>query len=155
MRKKVAVVILNWNGKKWLEKFLPDVIKNSSREICDVYVADNCSTDDSVEWLNTNFSEVKIIQNHNNNGYAGGYNEALKNVDADYFVLLNSDVEVSENWLEPILEIFEKNKKIAACQPKILSYSEKNKFEYAGGAGGFIDRIGYPFCRGRKESKGK
>ncbi|MEI6524178.1 MAG: glycosyltransferase family 2 protein [Bacteroidota bacterium] len=149
MRKKVAVVILNWNGKKWLEKFLPDVIKNSSREICDVYVADNCSTDDSVEWLNTNFSEVKIIQNHNNNGYAGGYNEALKNVDADYFVLLNSDVEVSKNWLEPILEIFEKNKKIAACQPKILSYSEKNKFEYAGGAGGFIDRIGYPFCRGR------
>jgi GT2 family glycosyltransferase len=149
MIKKVAVVVLNWNGKKWLEKFLPDVVKNSSSHISEVYVADNNSTDDSIAWVKNNLPHVKIIQNRNNQGYAGGYNQALKNIIADYFVLLNSDVEVSENWIEPVLSIFERDKNIAACQPKILSYNEKNKFEYAGGAGGFIDRIGYPFCRGR------
>jgi GT2 family glycosyltransferase len=149
MNKKVAVVVLNWNGKKWLEKFLPNVVKNSSSQISEVYVADNDSTDDSIAWVENNLPHVKIIQNGNNQGYAGGYNQALKNIIADYFVLLNSDVEVSKNWIEPVLSIFQRDKNIAACQPKILSHTEKNKFEYAGGAGGFIDRIGYPFCRGR------
>ncbi|NVO04154.1 MAG: glycosyltransferase family 2 protein [Bacteroidetes bacterium] len=146
--KKVAVVILNWNGAKFLEKFLPNVLQYSS-DYADIIVADNASTDNSVEFLKTNFPEVQIIQNKSNGGFAKGYNDALFQLEHPYFVLLNSDIEVSENWIQPIIELMETDKKIAACQPKILSYNEPEKFEYAGGAGGFIDKYGYPFCRGR------
>ncbi|MCX6291923.1 MAG: glycosyltransferase family 2 protein [Bacteroidetes bacterium] len=145
---KVAVVILNWNGKSFLEKFLPGVIRHS-RDAADIIVADNHSSDDSVSFLKERFPEVKIIINQKNYGFAGGYNEALKHVDADYYVLLNSDVEVTEHWIRPVVELMENNKNVAACQPKIRSYKNRNEFEYAGAAGGFIDKYGYPFCRGR------
>jgi GT2 family glycosyltransferase len=155
---KVAVVILNWNGKSFLEKFLPNVIKFSSS--AQIIVADNNSTDDSVEFLKIHFPQVKTIINNVNEGFAKGYNTALRRVDAHYYVLLNSDVEVSENWIEPIVSLLDSNKQIAACQPKILDYHHKNKFEYAGASGGFIDIYGYPFCRGRifntlEEDKGQ
>ena len=146
--KKVAIVILNWNGKKFLEKFLPSVIKFNTN-FSDVIIADNCSTDDSIQFLKKEFPEVKIIVNKENYGFSKGYNEALKNIEAEYFVLLNSDIEVTEKWIEPIINLMDSDETIGACQPKLLSYSEKNKFEYAGGAGGFIDKFGYPFCRGR------
>lgn len=159
MRKKVAVVILNWNGREYLEKFLPNVIE-FSKDVADVIVADNDSTDDSVEFLKSNFPEVEIIINDTNGGFAKGYNDALAKVDAEYYVLLNSDIEVTKDWIKPVIQLMESDSKIAACQPKILSYYEKNKFEYAGAAGGFIDKYGYPFCRGRifqtiEEDKGQ
>lgn len=158
MKPKLAVAILNWNGKNWLEKFLPNVVQFSND--ADIYVIDNASTDDSVEFLKTNFPTVKIVINAENYGFAGGYNEGLKQIDAEYYCLLNSDVEVTENWLEPVLHLFEKNQDIAAIQPKILSYNDKNKFEFAGAAGGLIDNLGYPYCRGRvfddvEEDKGQ
>lgn len=154
----LAIVILNWNGKNWLEKFLPNVILHS--ENTDVYVIDNASTDDSVLFLKLNFPQVKIIQNTENHGFAGGYNEGLKKIDAEIYCLLNSDVEVTENWLKPVLDLFQKDLKIAAVQPKILDYNRKNFFEFAGAAGGFIDNLGYPYCRGRvfeniEEDKGQ
>lgn len=144
---KTAVVILNWNGKAYLEKFLPGVVANSVP--AEVIVADNGSTDDSVAFLEKNFPGVRIIRFRENSGFAKGYNDALKQVDADYFVLLNSDVEVTENWIVPVIGMMEADKTIAAAQPKIKSYNDKTRFEYAGAAGGFIDRFGYPFCRGR------
>ncbi|MGZ5273180.1 MAG: glycosyltransferase family 2 protein [Kaistella sp.] len=155
---KLAIAILNWNGKTWLEKFLPNIITHA--ENASVYVIDNASTDDSVDFLKRNFPEVTIIQNRKNNGFAGGYNEGLKQIDADIFCLLNSDVEVTENWLNPVLNLFENNANIAAIQPKILDYNRKNFFEFAGAAGGFIDNLGYPYCRGRifeniEEDKGQ
>jgi GT2 family glycosyltransferase len=145
---KVAVVILNYNGKHWLQQFLPNVIANTTYPNAKIIIADNASTDDSVDFLKNNFSTIEIIQNTTNTGYAGGYNEALKHVDADIYCLLNSDVEVTENWIENILPIFDDNL-VAAAQPKILAYHNKQTFEYAGAAGGFIDKYGYPFCRGR------
>ncbi|WBV62069.1 glycosyltransferase family 2 protein [Chryseobacterium camelliae] len=158
MKPKLAVAILNWNGKNWLEKFLPHVVQFSKD--ADVYVIDNASTDDSVEFLKTSFPSVKIVINAENYGFAGGYNEGLKQINATYYCLLNSDVEVTENWIEPVLHLFEKNPEIAAIQPKILSYNDKNKFEFAGAAGGLIDNLGYPYCRGRvfddvEEDKGQ
>ena len=144
---KVAVVILNWNGRDLLEKFLPSVVKFSAEAT--VYVADNASTDDSVLLISENFPTVKIIQNKVNGGYAKGYNDALKNLSEDIFVLLNSDVEVTENWLQPIISEFEKDASVVAAQPKILDYKNREYFEYAGAAGGFIDKYGYPYCRGR------
>ncbi len=144
---KLAVAILNWNGKKLLEEFLPSVVKNSSS--ADLYVIDNDSTDDSIQFLKTNYPQVKLIQNQGNYGFAKGYNEGLKHIDADIYCLLNSDVEVTENWTEPILELFKNEHSIAAVQPKILDYKNKSYFEYAGAGGGFIDKFGYPFCRGR------
>lgn len=144
---KIAVVILNWNGKALLEKFLPSVVFYS--ENASIYVADNASTDDSVSFIQKNFPSVKIIQNKVNGGYAKGYNDALQKVKEDIFILLNSDVEVTKNWLSPIEEHFKKNKNTAIIQPKILDYKKPNFFEYAGAAGGFIDKFGYPFCRGR------
>ncbi len=144
---RVAVVILNWNGKNLLEEFLPSVVKYS--EQATVYVADNASTDDSVSFISENFPSVKIIQNKVNGGYAKGYNDALKTLTEDVYVLLNSDVEVTDNWLQPVITEFEKNKLLAAAQPKILDYKNKDYFEYAGAAGGFIDKYGYPYCRGR------
>ncbi|MBV1922913.1 MAG: glycosyltransferase family 2 protein [Flavobacteriaceae bacterium] len=145
---KVAIIILNWNGRELLEQFLPSVINYSSNEAT-VYIADNASTDDSVAYVRNHFPSVQIIQNKVNGGYAKGYNDALKNLTEDLFVLLNSDVEVTENWLTPIIQEFNNNIKLVAAQPKILDYKDKSKFEYAGAGGGFIDKLGYPYCRGR------
>ncbi|MBZ9630842.1 glycosyltransferase family 2 protein [Salegentibacter sp. LM13S] len=142
-----AVVILNWNGRDLLQQFLPSVVSFS--EEANIYVADNASTDDSVSFVKENFPQVKIIQNTENGGFAKGYNDALFGLTEDVFVLLNSDVEVTEKWLKPILEIFKNEPKTAAVQPKILDFNKKDTFEYAGAAGGFIDKYGYPFCRGR------
>ena len=146
-KKDIAVVILNWNGKKWLEKFLPTVIEKSS--MANIYIADNASTDDSISLIENNFPTVKIIQNQLNEGYAKGYNDALKDLKEKYFVLLNSDIEVTNNWIEPIINLMEENPNISACQPKILDYNNKDSFEYAGASGGYIDNLGYPFTRGR------
>ena len=146
-KKDIAVVILNWNGQKWLEKFLPTVIEKSS--MANIYIADNASTDDSVSLIENNFPRVKIIQNQLNEGYAKGYNDALKDLKEKYFVLLNSDIEVTNNWIEPIINLMEENPNISACQPKILDYNNKDSFEYAGASGGYIDNLGYPFTRGR------
>ncbi len=145
---KIAVVILNWNGKDLLNKFLPCVIKYSASDT-DIYIADNGSTDNSIAFIKENFNTVKIIDNKNNFGFAQGYNIALEHVKADVFALVNSDIEVTKNWLEPIIKTFKSEKNTAIIQPKILDYKDKNKFEYAGAAGGFIDNFGYPFCRGR------
>ena len=144
---KIAVVILNWNGVKLLEQFLPSVVQYSSEAT--VYVADNASTDDSISFVKANFTTVQIIKNDYNFGFAQGYNEALKNVDADIFALINSDIEVTENWLQPIIETFKNEAQTAIIQPKILDYKRKEYFEYSGAGGGFIDKYGYPFCRGR------
>ncbi len=143
----IAVVILNWNGQKWLDKFLPTVIEKSS--IANIYIADNASTDNSVSFIVDNFPGVKIIQNQLNEGYAKGYNDALKNLKEKYFVLLNSDIEVTDNWIEPIINLMEESPNISACQPKILDYNNKDSFEYAGASGGYIDNLGYPLTRGR------
>lgn len=158
--KRVAVVILNYNGKKFLEEFLPNVIANTNAELADIVVADNASTDGSVEFMCERFPEIRLIDNGSNGGFATGYNLALRQIEAEYFVLLNSDIEVTPNWIEPVVELMDSDSQIAACQPKILSYYEKDKFEYAGASGGFIDRYGYPFCRGRvfqnlEEDKGQ
>lgn len=130
-----------------LQQFLPSVIANSGS--AKIYMADNASTDDSITFVKSEFPSVTIIENKENNGYASGYNTSLKHIEAEYYVLLNSDVEVSPNWIDPIIQMMEKDNTIAACQPKILSYKEKSMFEYAGAAGGFIDKDGYMFCRGR------
>lgn len=143
----VAVVILNWNGKLFLEKFLPTVILYSPN--AHIIVADNQSTDGSVSFLQEKFPSIRIIQNSSNDGFAKGYNDALLQVKAEYYILLNSDVEVTQNWIEPIIEFMNSHKNVAACQPKILDYNNKQMFEYAGAAGGFIDKYGYPLCRGR------
>lgn len=145
---KIAIVILNWNGRKLLEKFLPS-ITTYSQEDADIYVADNNSTDDSVSFVKEHFPQVQIILNKTNGGFAKGYNDALKNVKADVYALVNSDIEVTENWLQPIIQVFEKQKDTAIIQPKLLDYKNKTKFEYAGAGGGYVDFMGYPFCRGR------
>tara|TARA_R110000868_G_scaffold145181_2_gene365126 strand:+ start:23652 stop:24656 length:1005 start_codon:yes stop_codon:yes gene_type:complete len=144
---KIAIVILNWNGEKLLEQFLPSVKEYSTS--ADLYIADNASTDHSIAFIKENYPTIKIIQNESNGGFAKGYNDALTAIDADIYCLLNSDVEVTENWLTPIEDIFSKQPEIAIIQPKILDYKRKDYFEYAGAAGGFIDQLGYPFCRGR------
>ncbi|QNJ99166.1 glycosyltransferase family 2 protein [Constantimarinum furrinae] len=143
----IAVVILNWNGKELLSRFLPSVV-NFSPEAT-IYVADNASTDDSVAFLSEHFPAVRILKNTTNGGYAKGYNDALQGLSEELFVLLNSDVEVSKNWLPPILTQFKTDPELAAAQPKVLDQQNKDHFEYAGAAGGFIDRLGYPYCRGR------
>ena len=143
----LAIVILNWNGKNWLEKFLPNVIEHS--ENATIYVIDNSSTDDSMCFLKQNFSEIKIVHNKENYGFAGGYNEGLKEIQHEFYCLLNSDVEVTDNWLTPIQTIFKSDPQIAAVQPKILDFNRRNYFEFAGAAGGFLDNLGYPYCRGR------
>ncbi len=145
---KIAIVILNWNGRDLLEKFLPSIVLYSKND-ADIYVADNNSSDDSIAFLNINYPQIKIIQNKVNGGFAKGYNDALKYVDADIYALVNSDIEVTENWLTPIIEAFEADKNTAIIQPKLLDYKNKSKYEYAGAAGGFVDFMGYPFCRGR------
>ena len=145
---KVAIVILNWNGKQLLERFLPSIV-NFSKDEADIYVADNASTDDSIAFVTKHFPTIRIIKNIENGGYAKGYNEALKHVKADIYALVNSDIEVTEHWLTPIIQQFKKESHTAAIQPKILDFKDKNAFEYAGAAGGFIDKYGYPYCRGR------
>lgn len=147
--KKVAVVILNYNGRKFLERFLPNVIENTNGELADIVVADNASTDDSVSFMRERFPDIRLIVNDFNGGFATGYNIALRQIEAEYFVLLNSDIEVTSRWIEPVIELMDSDPGIAACQPKILSFYQRDTFEYAGAAGGFIDRYGYPFCRGR------
>ena len=145
---KTAIVILNWNGKKLLEQFLPSIV-NFSSDIAEIYVADNASEDTSISFIKNHFPTVKIVKNIENGGYAKGYNDALKNIDVDIYCLINSDVEVTKNWLPPILEAFSKDDNLAVVQPKILDYKDKKKFEYAGAGGGFLDFFGYPYCRGR------
>lgn len=144
----VAVVILNWNGKALLEKFLPSVVQ-SSYENLQLIVGDNASTDDSISFLRASYPTIRIIQNQVNLGFAGGYNQILKQVEADYLVLLNSDVEVPKNWIKPVIDLMESDSQIAVAQPKLKWQVDPKQFEYAGAAGGFIDRYGYPFCRGR------
>ncbi|MDR1652932.1 MAG: glycosyltransferase family 2 protein [Prevotellaceae bacterium] len=147
--KKTAVVILNWNGQRHLEKFLPPLFAYTSENQADIYIADNHSTDGSPAFVRHNFPQAKVVELAENSGFAGGYNKALAQIEAEYFVLLNNDIEVTENWLQPLIEYLDNHENTAAVQSKLLSYSEKNKFEYAGAAGGFIDKWGYPFCRGR------
>jgi GT2 family glycosyltransferase len=150
MRKtKVAVVILNWNGLELLKTYLPEVVKNSKIEGVEVIVADNNSTDGSLSFVRDKFPEVRIILLDRNYGFAGGYNKALREIDAEYYLLLNSDVAPGKNWLPPLLDTLDSDEDIAACSPKIKSYKEPEMFEYAGAAGGFIDRYGFPYCRGR------
>ena len=144
----VAIVILNWNGKSFLQQFIPSVLASvypNKR----VIVADNGSSDDSVSFLQQSHPTVEIIYNKHNYGFAGGYNLALQQIQSDYYVLLNSDVEVNPNWIGPVMELMEANRNIAACQPKILAFNDKEKFEYAGASGGWLDHFGYPFMRGR------
>lgn len=145
--KKIAVVILNWNGTELLRQFLPSVIEFSPE--AEIYVADNASTDDSVTVVQKEFPSIKIIQNTGNFGYAKGYNEALKQVEEPYYALVNSDIEVTKNWLAPIIAIFDNQPNTAIIQPKLLDYKRKDYFEYAGAAGGFLDKFGYPYCKGR------
>ena len=144
---KIAIVILNWNGRGMLQQFLPSVMAH--RGNAQVIVADNGSTDDSVAFLQRQYPDIQLIQLDKNYGFAGGYNMALQQVEADYYVLLNSDVECTPHWIEPVVEMMESQPQVAVAQPKLLMYDQKDTFEYAGGAGGYIDRYGYPFCRGR------
>ena len=146
---KIAVVILNWNGKKHLAEFLPSVIRHSKSEQIKIYIADNGSSDDSVSFIRNNFPDIELILLDKNYGFAEGYNKALTNIQAEYYVILNSDVELSANWLFPVIEKMDTDLSVGAAMPKIKSYHDKDYFEYAGAAGGFIDKLGYPFCRGR------
>ena len=155
---KIAVVILNWNGINLLKQFLPSVVKYSQQ--ADVYVIDNASTDESVLFLQQHYPEVKLVQLNKNYGYAGGYNRGLKQIDADVYALVNSDIEVTENWLQPVIEMFINEPETVAVQPKIKDYKDKKMFEYAGAAGGYLDFFGYPYCDGRvlfkvEEDKGQ
>lgn len=145
---KLAIVILNWNGKKFLEQFLPALVR-SLPEYAEVVVADNASTDDSVPFLKERYPDIRVLEHAHNEGFARGYNMALAHIEAQYYCLLNSDIEVSEHWIEPVIEMMDSNPTIAAVQPKLLSYSKRDEFEYAGACGGYIDKYGYPFCRGR------
>ena len=144
---KLAIVILNYNGIYHIKKFMSNTVKCSEKFA--IYVIDNNSTDCSIKYLNEKFPNVKIIKNDSNLGYADGYNQGLKQIDSEYYILLNSDVEVVKGWITPILTFMEKNLDVAACQPKILDFNKKTHFEHAGACGGFIDLLGYPFCRGR------
>lgn len=147
--KKVSVVILNWNGKKLLEEFLPIILKYTNSDIADIVIADNASTDNSLSFIRQHYPHLSTIELSENYGYADGYNQALKQIHTEYSILLNSDVEVTANWLEPLINFLDINTNVAAVQPKILAQKNKDYFEYAGAAGGFIDKYGYPFCRGR------
>ena len=148
MNPLVSIVILNWNGHKYLEQFLPSVL-SSTYSNYEVVVIDNASTDGSVSFLETNYSQIRIISLDRNFGFAKGYNEGLKQVQAEYYILLNSDVEVEKDWIEPAITLMQFNKNIAACQPKLLQFHNKRMFEYAGAAGGWLDYLGYPFAMGR------
>lgn len=155
---KIAIAILNWNGLQHLQTFLPSVVAHSGTH--SIFVIDNASTDGSVAWVKQSYPSISIVQNTENEGFCRGYNIGLSQIEAEYFVLLNSDVEVTVGWIDPILQLMDQDQEVAACQPKILAYLNKQRFEYAGAAGGFIDWLGYPFCRGRvfdtvEEDKGQ
>ena len=150
---KLSVVILNWNGRNHLERYLPSVVEHTVGEGVEVIVADNGSTDDSLLWLRMKYPELRVVRLDKNYGFAEGYNRALSEVEAEYYLLLNSDVEVTEGWWQPLVEVLDNNPDVAVVAPKLLSDAEHDKFEYAGAAGGFIDYLGYPFCRGRILSK--
>ena len=157
---KCSIVILNWNGEKMLKQYLPSVVKYSALPDCEVVVADNGSTDDSLTVLKQEFKSVRIISLPENYGFAEGYNQALQHIDSEYTVLLNSDVEVTDGWLSPLISYLDEHEDVVAAQPKILSWKQRNKFEHAGAAGGFISALGYPYCRGRilwhtEEEKGQ
>jgi GT2 family glycosyltransferase len=147
--KLVSIVILNWNGRSHLEQFLPTLVRHTTHPGAEIVVADNGSVDDSLAFIKKNFPSVRTIELEKNHGFSGGYNRAMEQVDAGYILLLNSDIEVTEGWLEPLVALMENDKSVAACTPRILDFKRKSYFEYAGAAGGFIDRYGYPFCRGR------
>jgi len=149
----VAIVILNWNGRALMERFIPFLLKNTPKPTerlnCFVVVADNASTDGSVEWLEANYPQIDTVVFEKNYGFAGGYNRAFKEIEADYYVLLNSDVEVAPGWIESLSDFMEDNPDVGICQPKVLSLNQRDTFEYAGACGGFVDALGFPFCRGR------
>ncbi len=145
---KLAIVILNWNGTAMLERYMPSVLKYS-REEAAIYIADNASSDNSVNLIKQRFPECKLIVLDKNYGFAEGYNKALKQIEAEYYLLLNSDIEVTEGWLTPLLSFMDNHPEAAACQPKLLSVADRGAFEYAGASGGYLDKYGYPFCRGR------
>ncbi|MBR6175607.1 MAG: glycosyltransferase family 2 protein [Bacteroidales bacterium] len=145
---KLAIVILNWNGKRFLERFLPTLLRTLP-DYAEVVVCDNASKDDSVAFMKEHFPQVKLLLNERNEGFARGYNLALQRVEAKYYCLLNSDIEVTDGWIEPVIEQMDANEKIAAVQPKLRSFDRRDEFEYAGASGGYIDKYGYPFCRGR------
>lgn len=149
MKKKLAVIILNWNGIEWLKKFLPIAVEFTFGEEVDLIIADNGSTDDSIEWVNKNFPELKVLRFDENYGFAEGYNKAISQTRYPFTILLNSDVEVTKDWWKPILQVLEENPDIGAVQPKIKSFNNREYFEYAGAAGGYLDTLGYPYCRGR------
>ncbi len=157
---KTAVVILNWNGLNHIRQFMGTLVKYSSQPDVMIYLADNGSTDGSPEWVRNSFPEVRLTRFEKNNGFAGGYNKALAEIDAEYYLIINSDIEVTEGWIDHLTGYLDKNRDVAACQPKILSFHNRKSFEYAGAAGGFVDKFGYPFCRGRifnftEEDKGQ
>ncbi len=145
---KLAIVILNWNGKHYLEQFLPKLVETLP-DYAEIVIADNASTDDSIAFLNAHYPNIRTLLHEKNEGFAQGYNHALEHIEAQYYCLLNSDIEVTDHWIEPIIEQMDANEKIAAVQPKMLSYYHRDEFEYAGACGGFVDKYGYPFCRGR------
>lgn len=149
---RLSVVILNWNGRAHLERYLPSVVAHTTGD-AEVIVADNGSTDDSLVWLRLNYPDVRVVRLDKNYGFAGGYNRALKEIESEYYLLLNSDVEVTEGWWQPLVALLDAEPEVAVVAPKLLSDAERDKFEYAGAAGGFIDYLGYPFCRGRILSK--
>ncbi len=148
MSLQLAIVILNWNGKKYLSKFLPSLLMSCSKDTR-VIIADNNSSDGTISYLKENFPTLTIIEHNTNGGFSKGYNDALKQIEAEYYCLLNSDIEVTKNWIEPVIKMMDQDPDIAAVQPKILSYNQSEMFEYAGASGGFLDYLGYPFCRGR------
>ena len=149
MQTRTAIVILNWNGEKFLRQFLPSLIENTNSKIARICIIDNASTDNSLQFVAENFPQIQIVKLDKNYGFAGGYNRGLKEIEAEYFMLLNSDVEVPNNWIEPLVELMDSDKTIGICGPKLIDYNNRSKFEYAGAAGGYIDKYGYPFCRGR------
>lgn len=149
MKSKIAIVILNWNGASMLEQFLPILMTNTTMPGAEIVVADNNSTDHSMQLMHTTFPTIRTIQLEKNYGFAGGYNRALREVEAEYYLLLNSDIEVTQNWLEPLVEYLDLHPNVAAAQPKLLDYNHRDRFEYAGGCGGYMDRWGYLYCRGR------
>lgn len=158
--KLVSIVILNWNGRQHLEQFLPALVRHTVHPAAEIVVADNGSKDDSLLFMKKEYPSIRVIELDKNHGFSGGYNRAMEQVDTRYMLLLNSDIEVTEGWLEPMLELMEKDEKVGACTPRFLDFKHKSYFEYAGAAGGFIDRFGYPFCRGRifdslEEEKGQ
>jgi GT2 family glycosyltransferase len=146
---KASIVILNWNGIQYIRQFLPLVIEHSKIPDIEIVLVDNCSTDNSIQFVKTDFPDIKIIQLEQNYGFAQGYNKSLKQLDSEYYIILNSDVEVSKTWIEPVLEYMDSNPDVGACMPKLRGYDNRDCFEYSGAAGGFIDKYGYPFCRGR------